>query len=197
MSTAPHRGKAHMLTVSVATDARLPAMGALVPDKTIAIAQVGPSVRVPHPGGALRAPARIRRSRMPPSGPASSVNTASSRTRSGSPCAPTGTPSSPKDIDGGRPGGTGGCIIKPGVDDERRMPPRFGDQRLKTGDVLRRRGRKAGMWERRSSEVWTHAGRRAAAVRVCGESEERLRSCRPSRSHRDYSRTRRDPRIAS
>ena len=33
--------------------------------------------------------------------------------------------------------GTGGCIINPGADDERSMPSRFGDQRLKSGDVLR------------------------------------------------------------
>ena len=43
----------------------------------------------------------------------------------------------PQGIDGGEPGGTGGCIINPGGDDERSMPSRFGDQRLKSGDVLR------------------------------------------------------------
>ena len=43
----------------------------------------------------------------------------------------------PQGIDGGHPGGTGGCIINPGAGDERSMPSRFGDQRLKTGDVLR------------------------------------------------------------
>ena len=43
----------------------------------------------------------------------------------------------PQGIDGGHPGGTGGCIINPGAVDERSMPSRFGDQRLKTGDVLR------------------------------------------------------------
>ena len=34
-------------------------------------------------------------------------------------------------------GGTGDCIINPGGEDERSLPSRFGDQRLKTGDVLR------------------------------------------------------------
>ncbi len=43
----------------------------------------------------------------------------------------------PQGIDGGHPGGTGDCIINPGRDDERSLPSRFGDQRLKTGDVLR------------------------------------------------------------
>ena len=43
----------------------------------------------------------------------------------------------PQGIDGGHPGGTGGCIINPARDDERSLPSRFGDQRLKTGDVLR------------------------------------------------------------
>ena len=43
----------------------------------------------------------------------------------------------PQGIDGGHPGGTGGCIINPGAVDERSLPSRFGDQRLKTGDVLR------------------------------------------------------------
>ena len=43
----------------------------------------------------------------------------------------------PQGIDGGHPGGTGGCIINPGAVDERSMPSRSGDQRLKTGDVLR------------------------------------------------------------
>ena len=43
----------------------------------------------------------------------------------------------PQGIDGGHPGGTGGCIINPGGEDERSLPSRFGDQRLKTGDVLR------------------------------------------------------------
>ena len=37
--------------------------------------------------------------------------------------------------------GTGGCIINPDADDERSMPSRFGDQRLKTGDVLRAKSR--------------------------------------------------------
>ena len=43
----------------------------------------------------------------------------------------------PQGIDGGHPGGTGGCTINPGAEDERSMPSRFGDQWLKTGDVLR------------------------------------------------------------
>ena len=43
----------------------------------------------------------------------------------------------PQGIDGGHPGGTGDCIINPDGDDERSLPSRFGDQRLKTGDVLR------------------------------------------------------------
>ena len=43
----------------------------------------------------------------------------------------------PQGIDGGHPGGTGYCIINPGGDDDRSLPSRFGDQRLKTGDVLR------------------------------------------------------------
>ena len=43
----------------------------------------------------------------------------------------------PQGIDGGHPGGTGGCLINPGGQDERSLPSRFGDQRLKTGDVLR------------------------------------------------------------
>ena len=33
----------------------------------------------------------------------------------------------PHGIDGGHPGGTGGCIINPGADDECSMPSRFGD----------------------------------------------------------------------
>ena len=43
----------------------------------------------------------------------------------------------PQGIDGGHPGGAGGCLINPGGEDERCLPSRFGDQRLKTGDVLR------------------------------------------------------------
>ena len=43
----------------------------------------------------------------------------------------------PQGIDGGQPGGTGDCVINPGREDERSLPSRFGDQRLKTGDVLR------------------------------------------------------------
>ncbi len=43
----------------------------------------------------------------------------------------------PQGIDGGRPGATGGCIINPGREDERRLPSRFGDQWLKAGDLLR------------------------------------------------------------
>ena len=43
----------------------------------------------------------------------------------------------PQGIDGGHPGGTGDCIINPGKEDERSLPSRFGDQRLKSGDVLR------------------------------------------------------------
>ena len=43
----------------------------------------------------------------------------------------------PQGIDGGHPGGTGDCIINPHGDDERSLPSRFGDQRLKTRDVLR------------------------------------------------------------
>ena len=43
----------------------------------------------------------------------------------------------PQGIDCGHPGGAGGCLINPGGEDERCLPSRFGDQRLKTGDVLR------------------------------------------------------------
>ena len=50
----------------------------------------------------------------------------------------------PQGIDGGHPGGTGGCVINPGRDDERSMPSRFGDQRLRNrrraaGGAARRR----------------------------------------------------------
>ena len=63
----------------------------------------------------------------------SSASTASSRTRSVSPCGPHKHALAPQGIDGG----TGGCVINPGGDDERSLPSRFSDQRLKTGDVLR------------------------------------------------------------
>ena len=43
----------------------------------------------------------------------------------------------PQGIDGGQPGGTGSCVINPGGEDERSLPSRFGDQWLKSGDVLR------------------------------------------------------------
>ena len=43
----------------------------------------------------------------------------------------------PQGIDGGQAGGTGGCIINPGREDECSLPSRFGDRRLQSGDVLR------------------------------------------------------------
>ena len=43
----------------------------------------------------------------------------------------------PQGIDGGRPGATGACIVNPGGEDEQRLPSRFGDRRLRSGDVLR------------------------------------------------------------
>ena len=43
----------------------------------------------------------------------------------------------PQGIDGGLAGGTGGRVTNPGAEDQRNMPSRFGDQRLKAGDVLR------------------------------------------------------------
>ena len=65
----------------------------------------------------------------------------------------------PQGIDGG----TSGCIINPGREDERSMPSRFGDQRLKTQDVLRVERPGAEVWERRSSELrrrwWKMCGR--------------------------------------
>ena len=63
--------------------------------------------------------------------------------------------------------GTGGCIINPDADDERSMPSRFGDQRLKTGDVLRVE-RPAAAWALPSSEVrrrcWMMCGRGYVSV---------------------------------
>ena len=43
----------------------------------------------------------------------------------------------PFGTDNGLPGGKGSCIINPGAQDERRLPSRFGDQRLRNGDLLR------------------------------------------------------------
>ena len=43
----------------------------------------------------------------------------------------------PQGIDDGLAGGTGGCVINPGAEDVRNLLSRFGDQRLKAGDVLR------------------------------------------------------------
>lgn len=43
----------------------------------------------------------------------------------------------PFGTDNGLPGGKGSCIINPGSQDERRLPSRFGDQRLRNGDLLR------------------------------------------------------------
>ena len=69
----------------------------------------------------------------------------------------------PQGIDDGLAGGTGGCVINPGAEDVRNLLSRFGDQRLKAGDVLRVSGRVAGVWERRSSAVqetcWTTCAR--------------------------------------
>jgi N-methylhydantoinase B len=39
--------------------------------------------------------------------------------------------------DSGLPGGTGSCIVNPGADNQKRLPSRFGDQRLSHGDLLR------------------------------------------------------------
>ena len=43
----------------------------------------------------------------------------------------------PQGVDRGHSGGTRRCIINPRAKDERSMPSHFGDQRLKTGAVLR------------------------------------------------------------
>jgi N-methylhydantoinase B len=37
----------------------------------------------------------------------------------------------------GLPGARGSCIVNPGTADEKRLPSRFGDQRLRQGDILR------------------------------------------------------------
>ena len=39
--------------------------------------------------------------------------------------------------DNGLPGGKGSCIVNPDADKEKRLPSRFGDQRLSKGDLLR------------------------------------------------------------
>jgi N-methylhydantoinase B len=39
--------------------------------------------------------------------------------------------------DNGLPGGKGSCIVNPGADKAKRLPSRFGDQRLSKGDLLR------------------------------------------------------------
>ena len=87
-----------MPTALVAVEAVLQAMGALVPDKTIAEGS----------GSGVRFSMRTDQHALAPQG-----------------------------IDGDHPGGTSDCIINPGGEDERSLPSRFGDQRLKTGDVLR------------------------------------------------------------
>ena len=65
----------------------------------------------------------------------------------------------PQGIDRGLAGGTGGCVINPSAEDERNIPSRFGDQRLKAGDVLPVERPDGGVWEGRSSAVqetcWT------------------------------------------
>lgn len=43
----------------------------------------------------------------------------------------------PQGIDGGLPGATGACVVNPGGEDEQTLPSRFGDRRLRSGDVLR------------------------------------------------------------
>jgi N-methylhydantoinase B len=43
----------------------------------------------------------------------------------------------PWESDGGQAGGKGACIINPGASRSRSLPSRFGDQRLKKGDLLR------------------------------------------------------------
>jgi N-methylhydantoinase B len=43
----------------------------------------------------------------------------------------------PFGIDGGVAGGKGSCVINPGAVDEKSLPSRFGDQRLRKDDVLR------------------------------------------------------------
>ena len=83
-----------MPTALVAVEAVLQAIGALVPDKTIAEGS----------GSGVRFSMRTDKHALAPQG-----------------------------IDGG----TSDCIINPGGEDERSLPSRFGDQRLKTGDVLR------------------------------------------------------------
>jgi len=39
--------------------------------------------------------------------------------------------------DGGLAGGKGACVVNPGAKDEKRLPSRFGDYRLKRNDLLR------------------------------------------------------------
>jgi N-methylhydantoinase B len=39
--------------------------------------------------------------------------------------------------DDGLAGGKGACVVNPGGDKEKRLPSRFGDQRLSKGDLLR------------------------------------------------------------
>ena len=39
--------------------------------------------------------------------------------------------------DNGLSGANGSCIVNPGADQEKRLPSRFGDQRLSEGDLLR------------------------------------------------------------
>jgi N-methylhydantoinase B len=43
----------------------------------------------------------------------------------------------PFGIDMGLPGGNGACIVNPGSSEEKRLPSRFGDYRLRRGDVVR------------------------------------------------------------
>jgi N-methylhydantoinase B len=43
----------------------------------------------------------------------------------------------PWESDGGLPGGKGACIVNPGISGGKRLPSRFGDQRLREGDLLR------------------------------------------------------------
>jgi N-methylhydantoinase B len=43
----------------------------------------------------------------------------------------------PFGIDDGMPGGKGSCVINPGTLEGRKLPSRFGDQRLQKGDILR------------------------------------------------------------
>lgn len=43
----------------------------------------------------------------------------------------------PQGIHRGLPGATGACVVNPGREDEQTLPSRFGDRRLRSGDVLR------------------------------------------------------------